>query len=422
MKTVVLLLMVACGMALQAQPQPAANSCLDCHSLLDAELGRPTQLFKDDIHGHYGFSCVDCHGGDAASEDPDISMSAARGFRGKIDRTRIPALCGGCHGDAALIHKFKPQQRVDQLAQYRTSVHGQRLATGDTRVATCVDCHSVHDIREVRHSLSPVHPLRLPETCARCHADSEHMAGYEIPSNQFEDYRQSVHWHAVARRGDLSAPTCATCHGSHGATPPGIASVANVCGSCHVVFQDLFDKSPHHDAFTAMGIAACIQCHGNHKVESPRPEMLGVAEGAVCADCHTEGEAAYTVAAGMKQRLDELREALAKSEEILSRAEQSGMEVSQGQLQWNAAHEQWIKARVQVHAFQLAPLEQAVAAGMTLAGESFQTGEQALQEKDFRRKGLAISLLTIVITMAGLWLAVRAIESKQARPGPGSGA
>jgi predicted CXXCH cytochrome family protein len=248
------------------------------------------------------------------------------------------------------------------------------------------------------------------------------MAGYEIPSNQFEDYRQSVHWQAVAQRGDLSAPTCATCHGSHGATPPGIASVANVCGSCHVVFQDLFDKSPHHDAFTAMGIAACIQCHGNHKVESPRPEMLGVAEGAVCADCHTEGEAAYTVAAGMKQRLDELREALAKSEEILSRAEQSGMEVSEGQLQWNAAHEQWIKARVQVHAFQLAPLEEAVAEGMTLAGQSFQTGEQALQEKDFRRKGLAISLLTIVITMAGLWLAVRAIESKQGRQGPDSGA
>jgi hypothetical protein len=74
----------------------------------------------------------------------------------------------------------------------------------------------------VKDSRSPVHPLRLPETCARCHADSTHMAKYKLATNQFEDYRKSVHWEALAQRGDLSAPSCASCHGNHGAhAPPG---------------------------------------------------------------------------------------------------------------------------------------------------------------------------------------------------------
>ena len=50
-------------------------------------------------------------------------------------------------------------------------------------------------------------------------------------------------------RGDLSAPTCTTCHGNHGATPPGFASVANVCSTCHVFQAQLFDSSPHKEAF-----------------------------------------------------------------------------------------------------------------------------------------------------------------------------
>jgi predicted CXXCH cytochrome family protein len=346
-------------------------------------------------------------------------MSAAAGFVGKIGRRETPAMCARCHSDVELMHRFKPQRRVDQLAQYRTSVHGQRLAAGDLNVANCVDCHSVHDIREVRHALSPVHPLRLPQTCARCHADSEHMQNYGIPTDQLAKFERSVHWQAVSVRRDLSAPTCATCHGNHGATPPGVASVENVCGSCHVVFQQLFDESPHHDAFEAMGMAACIVCHSNHEITEPTLAMLGVAEDALCVDCHSEGETAYAAAAGMRQKLDELNTAIADSDAILRQAEESGMEVSQGQIELNSAHEASIKARVQVHAFRLEAVEEAVAEGLTLAQSSYETGQHALEERDFRRKGLAVSLLAIVVTMAGLWLAVHHIESGKIRAGPG---
>lgn len=418
MKRLILVALV-CSVAAWAQPAASQDTCLECHSLLDGTLAHPTEVFADDIHSQSGFTCAGCHGGDPTSSDPEVSMSPAKGFRGKISRQDTPAMCAQCHSDAELMHRYKPQQRVDQLAQYRTSVHGQRLAAGDDNVANCVDCHSVHDIREVRHALSPVHPLRLPQTCGRCHADAEHMESYGIPSDQLAKYENSVHWQAVSERRDLSAPTCATCHGNHGATPPGIASVENVCGSCHVVFQRLFDESPHKPAFEAMGMAACIVCHGNHEIAQPSVTMVGVSEGAVCMDCHSEGETAFAVAAGVREQLDKLSNSLEEAEEILERAEQAGMEVSQGQIELASAHEAWIKARVQVHAFTLEAVEESASEGLALAQNSYEAGQEALEEKDFRRKGLAVSLLTIVLTMAGLWLAVREIESRRSRAGPG---
>lgn len=411
--------LIVSAAAAWGQPVASKDTCLDCHSLLEGPLAQPAQAFANDIHRQNGFTCADCHGGDPTSEDPEASMSPAKGFRGKIGRQQTPALCARCHSDAELMHRYKPQQRVDQLAQYRTSVHGQRLAGGDLNVANCVDCHGVHDIREVRHALSPVHPLRLPKTCARCHADAQHMQRYGIPTDQFAKYERSVHWQAVAKRRDLSAPTCATCHGNHGATPPGVASVENVCGSCHVVFQRLFDESPHKQAFEAMGMAACIVCHSNHEIAAPAAAMLGVSEGAVCLNCHSEGETAYTTAAAMREKLDELRGALENSAGILQTAEQSGMEVSQGQIELSSANEAFVKARVQVHAFRLDGVQEAVAEGLAQTHSSYETGQRALEERNFRRKGLAVSLLTIVLTMAGLWLAVRHIESGKTRARPG---
>ena len=135
------------------------------------------------------------------------------------------------------MRKYAPAQRVDQFELYQTSVHGKRLAAGDAAVATCIDCHSVHDIRSVKEALSPVHPLRLPRPAPAATPIAQKMAKYKIPTNQFSEYRTSVHWEALSKRGDLSAPTCASCHGNHGAKPPQVESVSAVCGSCHVLFE-----------------------------------------------------------------------------------------------------------------------------------------------------------------------------------------
>jgi hypothetical protein len=51
-----------------------------------------------------------------------------------------------------------------------------------------------------------------------------------------------------------------------------------------------------------------------------------------------------------------------------------------------------------------------VTEGLAISTETFQAGEAALKEWKFRRVGLAISLLAIALTIAGLWLMIRFIE------------
>ena len=387
----------------------AEDSCRDCHSALEGPLQAPAALFANDVHARRGFGCAVCHGGDPRTDDPELSMGRARGFRGKIARTEVPRLCAHCHSDAAFMHKFNPKQRVDQYAQYVTSVHGRRIAAGDSAAANCADCHSLHDIREVRHSLSPVHPLKLPATCGHCHSDAARMAKYGIPVTQFDEYRKSVHWEALEKRGDLSAPSCASCHGNHGATPPGVDSVAAVCGTCHVLMEDLFRKSPHEPVFAAMGLGGCAACHGNHAVLKPSTEMLA-GQQSTCGGCHEPASAGGKTAAEMAGLIGKLSAALNRSETILNRASSSGMEVSEAALRLNDGREALVKARVAVHAAETRAVATPVSDGLKIATETFAAGELALRERNRRRIGLGVSLLAIVVTLIGLRLAIRTIE------------
>jgi predicted CXXCH cytochrome family protein len=390
----------------------ARGACVDCHT-------DQAQLFKDDVHARFGFTCTACHGGDAAEDDQDKAMSPAKGFRGKPARTAVPALCAKCHSDAALMHRYKPQQRVDQLSQYLTSVHGKRLAAGDAAVANCADCHGAHGIREVRDALSPVHPLKVPETCARCHADKAHMAKYKLPTSQFAEYRTSVHWEAVAKRGDLSAPTCASCHGNHGAAPPAVSTVAAMCGICHVLIEEIYRKSPHQTVFAAKG-GGCEVCHSNHAIHRPSAAML-TGPDAVCAKCHESDSATGRVAGEIAGVLGKLDSSLNRASEILKRARNSGMEVSEAQMRQLDGHEALVKARVAVHGASLAAVEQAAKPGLEIGAEGMRAGEQALKERDTRRVGLALSLLTILVTLAGLWMAIRSMESRSGAEGTNPG-
>jgi cytochrome c553 len=96
---------------------------------------------------------------------------------------------------------------------------------------------------------STVNPVNVANTCARCHADASYMKEYSILTDQFAKYSTSVHHQALTVRGDLSAPTCTTCHGNHGAAPPGVDRVENVCSNCHTFQAQMYEKSSHKEAF-----------------------------------------------------------------------------------------------------------------------------------------------------------------------------
>ena len=402
----IVMLLGTAGAFAAAAPE---STCITCHSMLEGKLAEPVKKFDSDVHHQVGLGCADCHGGDPADESMG-SMSPAKGFRGVPRKTQVPEFCARCHSDIAYMHRFNPKMRADQLSQYLTSVHGKRLKQGDTKVAACVDCHGVHNILPASDTRSPVHPVNVASTCAHCHASEEHMRGYNIPTDQAAKYEKSVHAEILAE-GDMSAPTCATCHGNHGATPPGVSSVANVCGTCHVVFEQLFNQSPHRPAFAAMGLPGCVQCHSNHEIVKPSDDWVGVGPDSVCANCHSEGDKGYVTAQKIAGDITQLKTRLASAQEILDTAERSGMEVSGAKVELASAHESLIKARVNVHTFSDATVQKLTEEGVQTADKSYQAGVTALHERDVRRKGLGISLIAIVLAISGLYLKIRQIES-----------
>jgi len=417
MRTVLLLAgLLVIGAPAAAQPAPQ-NSCLTCHSTQgDKRLSTPTQLFtQSDIHRENGFACVDCHGGNAADSDKARSHDAARGFRGKpTGRQQIDA-CARCHGDAELMKRYAPKQRVDQAAEYATSVHGKRLAGGDTGVATCASCHGAHGIRRVSDAKSPVFPTNVANTCAACHASAAHMKDYKkadgtpLPTTQLADYQKSVHFRALTKGNDLSAPTCNDCHGNHGAAPPGVGSIAKVCGTCHAVFAQKFEKSVHNELFDK----GCVECHSNHAILKPSDEMLSTSGHGVCATCHTAGDKNDKGSAGaerMRADIDALKAGIESSSALIERVKNAGIEVSDQELALREASTKLTLARTEMHAFVPEQLDPIVADGKKIADAARKAGRDGEGELKYRRTGLGVSLAAILFVVVALAVKIRSLD------------
>jgi len=389
------------------------NSCVECHVQLEGKFGDPARLIKDDVHLSRGLSCNDCHGGDPTQDDKVAAKDPRKGYLGRPRMVDIPAFCGKCHNDASFMKKFNPALRVDQEKEYSTSVHGQLLKTGNEKVATCISCHGVHGIRAVSDALSSVYPLNVAETCAKCHGEAARMAEFKIPTDQYDKYKKSVHAKALYERQDLSAPTCNDCHGNHGATPPGIASVANVCGQCHARQAELFQASVHKVAFDNMGLGECIKCHSNHDIAAPTDELIGTGEKSVCTSCHKQGEPGFVVAAQMRSMIDGLLGQIDKSHAILDRAERAGMEVSRPKFELREAIDGVTHARVLIHTSSPAEVDKVIGPAVNVAVKTYQAGEDALAELNFRRKGLVVSLFFILFLAVLVYLKLKEIEKRQ---------
>jgi len=405
-------LLLAGGRA-EAQKLPEGNSCIECHrGIGDPRVTPPAEKFPQDIHLAKGILCQDCHGGDPTNFDPQGAMNRAKGFIGKPRHQAIPQLCGRCHSDAAYMKRFNPTIRVDQVQEYFSSVHGKRLRAGDQKVATCISCHDVHKIRAIKDQQAWTYPVKVVETCGRCHGDAKYMQGYKIATDVVDKYKQSVHYEALTKKGDLSAPTCNVCHGNHGATPPGVDSVANVCGTCHSLTAEFFNQSPHKKAFAAMGLVPCVTCHNNHDVMKPNDTLVGTDEKAVCVNCHDPASAGYQKAAAIRASLDELRGAVQRAAAILDRAEHAGMEVSQPKFELRGATDALLKTRATVHQFDPAPIRKLSEEGVQIAGKAYEKGVKAMDDLRFRHRGLWVSVGIILVALAGLVLKIREIDQR----------
>lgn len=460
------------------------DQCLTCHKNLG---DNPSTLYEHDIHHKKGISCADCHGGNPHLEDMDKAMDKKAGFKGvprgdDISKTcaachsnpekmqkygsslptnqfenlltsvhgilavsgkerivqcttchgahgivpvrdarspvyplNVVKTCAKCHADAALMRTYNPSLPVDQLDKYRTSVHGTRNAKGDSKVAECASCHGSHDILSAKDVRSRVYPVNIPSTCATCHSNSAYMESYKIPTDQYQKYSISVHGVALLQKGDLGAPACNSCHGNHGAVPPGVESVSQVCGTCHAINADLFSSSPHKKAFDGRKLPECETCHSNHEIVAATNRLLGVTTEAVCSKCHTEqvNATGFTVAKEMRKLADSLESSEKLAGALIEEAEQKGMEVSEAKFKLRDVRQARLQARTMVHSFNEQKFQTTIDKGMEIAAIVIADGEAAIDEYRFRRIGLGIASIVITIVAISLYLFIRRIERKQ---------
>ncbi|HET9796036.1 MAG TPA: cytochrome c3 family protein [Thermoanaerobaculia bacterium] len=161
----------------------------------------------------------------------------------------------------------------------------------------CVSCHA--DIKEVPH------PDKLARVdCGSCHSD------------EGKQYAASVHGRKSAA-GDLYAPGCKSCHGTHDVLRPGTPGsptstmqIPRLCGGCHREGSavSLTRKIPqtnilgnymdsiHGEGLFKRGLivaAVCTSCHTAHFVlphNDPRSSIAKENIAKTCTKCHAQIE------------------------------------------------------------------------------------------------------------------------------------
>jgi len=398
------------GKTLQATPSAAgpeaarslraAGLCTMCHPEARVE-------FERSIHGSEEVACVSCHGGDAAATD--VAGAHAKDFKGRIRRKDVPELCASCHADAQRMRAYNLP--TDQLALYRTSGHGQRLAAGNEKVAVCTDCHGVHDIRRTRDPASSTFTLNIPRTCARCHTRGGPGQAGRPGEDPFTDFAGSVHGVALLTQGNLSAPDCSRCHGAHGAAPPGIGDVDKVCGQCHETTRAYFREGPHDTALQEAGMPECASCHSNHAIH--HPDVAGME--AICQGCHDAGSPQAELAMQMKTLHQAAAQDLEAARRVVDEAAAVPLYVEDYRARLQEGQSALIESLPVMHAMDLKRVEGLTRRARALGEEVRSEVSGKLSERRWRRVGLMIFWFYLLVTI-GILVMYRNRAAQAERP------
>ena len=401
-----------------AAVQEKVDQCFACHNRLGGKLGAPAKEHIGSVHREAGVACVTCHGGNP-SLPTEEGMDRRYGFRGKPATRDIPEFCARCHSDVTMMRQYN--LRTDQLAEYRTSRHGRLLyERDDTRVAVCTSCHGRHEIRRKSDPESPVYRTNVPRMCGTCHADPAYMKPYGIPTDQRENFENGIHGRILAgkirRENPTLAPNCATCHGVHGAAPPGVGEVANVCGGCHAVVAGYFRESAHFAAAREIGEPKCITCHGNHSNRRPTIKVFSGSGPGECGFCHEKGSKPLQFAENVRDLLGALEEGVAEYQKELDAATAAGRNVDKLKEAHENARNRLTEVEPVFHTFSLDRV-------LPLIHESDSFLREARQEiGNFReeqrqRRSVAVYSVTMLLLIAALLGVKLALLPKHPRAG-----
>jgi predicted CXXCH cytochrome family protein len=400
-----------------------SETCVNCHAnperMKSFGSTLPTnqwELLQTSVHGKLSVTarehiaqCTSCHNAHG--------IVSVKSPASPVHPLNVVRTCAKCHSNAAYMRAYNPSLPIDQLEKYRTSVHGKRNARGDSKVAECASCHGSHDIRSAKDVKSKVYATNIPQTCATCHSNAEYMKPYKIPTTQYDEFVSSVHGQALLVKKDLGAPACNSCHGNHGATPPGVTSISKVCGLCHALNADLFAASPHKKAFEDRKLPECETCHGYHAIIAATDRLIGATREAVCSRCHssTESPKGFVVAQRMRVMIDSLEAAISMASSLVDDAEQKGMEISEAKYKLRDVRQARFQSRTMIHSFDETKFREVVEPGLSTAAVVAEEANAAIEEYYFRRQGLGVATLIITVFAISLFLYIRRLEAQQGR-------
>jgi hypothetical protein len=239
--------------------------------------------------------------------------------------------------------------------------------------------------------------------------------GSAMPTDQLAQYRRSVHGTALLERGDLGAPACNDCHGNHAALPPEVASVSQVCRTCHARNGELFDGSKHKQVFVRHGWPECDVCHGKHAIERTHDAMLAPGPASLCNECHAKHATANPACDATAAYFHESLVGLAERHETLGiRAEhlaKQGLDVDGIHGELSTLFDSLKQARSYVHAFDRSEFDQVANEGRASIRRIATLEQAAAEELAYRRIGLLVAVGLIALLMLLLRIKLRRLES-----------
>lgn len=383
------LLVVSLAMATGAGLE--AEECGVCHP-------ESRVAFSTSIHALEQVTCTSCHGGDANTQD--VERAHRGSFRSLRDRLSTPAMCANCHSDLERMSAYNLP--VDQYAIYQTSQHGRAIAGGDARAAVCTDCHGVHEIYASADPRSSVSARRLSATCGSCHSNEELMESHGLDPRVVAEYESGVHGQSLLVAGNLAAPNCTSCHGVHGATPPGVGDIDKVCGACHVQTRRAFLDGPHYEGMRGAGLPECASCHSNHAIQQLDLTSIDT----LCAECHGEGSEQALLGSKIHTLIEAAGAEVDKAEALISEAERVALDVEDHLGRIEEARTYLTEALPLAHSVTLEPVEQVTRRSRSI-GEEVQHEIYAKLDRTEAHIGLVVFWFYVFMTLAILFLLKR---------------
>lgn len=334
---------VGCHSDLQNKDLPheeklAPVDCGKCHT--DEQ-----KLHSESVHGKavargdaLAPRCKDCHGNHDILPVSDRNSAVFPG--------RIPYVCGKCHQEGTPVQRLREIPESNIIENYSESMHGEALLKkGLVVAATCVSCHTAHQILLPSDSHSSIARTNIAATCTKCHAQIEQVHRKVIRGELWQkeahvlpacvDCHQPHKIRQVFYDEGMANQDCLRCHGkrdirsskdgrslyvddaelSHsihvkqgcsqchiGVTASRLRPCETItqkvdCGTCHTEIEQQYQQSTHGQLFAKNDPNAptCIECHGTHGVAgkgAPSSPTYPTRVPDLCAKCHRQGEKA----------------------------------------------------------------------------------------------------------------------------------